>query len=100
VPGLYFIGLVQPLGAIMPISERQSELAPDHLQGRYALPEPAEMDAEIDRHRKAVAKRYVASKRHTIQVDFDDYMRVLRRERDAGAQRITTAQAASPRVAA
>jgi hypothetical protein len=78
VPGLYFIGLVQPLGAIMPISERQSELVADHLQGCYALPEPAEMDAEIDRHRKAVAKRYVASKRHTIQVDFDDYMRVLR----------------------
>lgn len=46
VPGLYFIGLVQPLGAIMPIFERQSELAADHLEGRYALPEPAEMDAE------------------------------------------------------
>lgn len=100
VPGLYFIGLVQPLGAIMPISERQSELAADHLQGRYALPEPEEMNAEIGRHRKAVAKRYVTSKRHTIQVDFDDYMRALRTERAAGARRAATAQAASHRVAA
>jgi hypothetical protein len=32
-------------------------------------------------------RRYVASKRHTIQVDYDDYMRTLRKERDAGAER-------------
>ncbi|MCQ1988215.1 NAD(P)/FAD-dependent oxidoreductase [Arthrobacter sp. zg-Y844] len=100
VPGLYFIGLVQPLGAVMPIAERQSELAADHLQGRYALPERAAMDAEIDRHRKAITKRYVASKRHTIQVDFVDYMRALRSERDAGARRGTAAQAATDRVGA
>ncbi|MFE3056644.1 hypothetical protein [Nocardia sp. NPDC059239] len=29
----------------------------------------------------------MASKRHTIQVDFDDYMRDLRLERRRGAQR-------------
>jgi hypothetical protein len=32
-------------------------------------------------------KRYVASKRHTIQADFDDYMRELHQERHAGARR-------------
>jgi hypothetical protein len=32
-------------------------------------------------------KRYVASKRHTIQADFDDYMRELHQERRAGAHR-------------
>ncbi|GAA1822660.1 flavin-containing monooxygenase [Planosporangium flavigriseum] len=87
VPGLYFIGLIQPLGAIMPIAERQSELAADHLEGRYALPSDVEMIAEINRHRAAIAKRYVASKRHTIQVDFDDYMLALRKEGAAGARR-------------
>jgi dimethylaniline monooxygenase (N-oxide forming) len=32
-------------------------------------------------------KRYVASKRHTIQVDFDDYLHALGKERRAGAER-------------
>ena len=32
-------------------------------------------------------KRYVASKRHTIQVDFDDYLYALEAERRAGAER-------------
>ena len=99
VPGLYFIGLVQPLGAIMPIAERQSLLAADHLAGRYALPSPAAMAAEIDRHRTALAKRYVTSKRHTIQVDFDDYMRALRKERTAGARRAGTKPATTSRWA-
>jgi hypothetical protein len=31
--------------------------------------------------------RYVASKRHTIQVDFDDYLHALAKERAAGAAR-------------
>ena len=31
-----------------------------------------------------MAKRYVASKRHTIQVDFQPYMRTLKRERRGG----------------
>jgi dimethylaniline monooxygenase (N-oxide forming) len=86
-PGLYFVGLVQPLGAIMPIAERQAELIADHLEGHYHLPSDAEMQREIDAHRRATAKRYVASKRHTIQVDFDDYMRDLRIERGRGTRR-------------
>ncbi len=84
VAGLCFVGLVQPLGAIMPVAERQSELIADHLQGHYTLPSATDMDAEIDRHRRAVAKRYVASKRHTIQVDFEDYMLALAAERAKG----------------
>ena len=37
-PGLYFIGLLQPLGAIMPIAELQSEWMADVLEGKVALP--------------------------------------------------------------
>ena len=33
-------------------------------------------------------KRYVASKRHTMQVDFDNYLYALGRERRAGARRM------------
>jgi hypothetical protein len=87
VPGLYFIGLIQPLGAIMPIAERQSRLIADHLEHRYALPSGEAIRRDIERKHRKIAKRYVASKRHTIQVDFDDYMRELRLEQTAGGRR-------------
>jgi dimethylaniline monooxygenase (N-oxide forming) len=93
VPGLYFVGLIQPLGAIMPIAERQSLLIADHLTGRYALPSGQVMRRDIERKHRRMAKRYVASKRHTIQVDFDDYMRELRREQRAGARRANSRRA-------
>jgi hypothetical protein len=32
-------------------------------------------------------KRYVASKRHTMQIDFDDYLVALAKERRAGEER-------------
>jgi thioredoxin reductase len=80
-PGLYFIGLLQPLGAVMPLAEAQSEWIADVLEGKAALPDRATMERVIVRERERMAKRYVASKRHTIQVDFDPYMRTIRRER-------------------
>ncbi|MFN8160071.1 MAG: NAD(P)-binding domain-containing protein [Solirubrobacterales bacterium] len=83
-PGLYFIGLVQPLGAIMPIAEAQSEWVADLLSGEGSLPAPARMRKTIEREDERMRRRYVASKRHTIQVDFHPYMRVLRRERRRG----------------
>ena len=79
--GLYFIGLVQPLYAIMPIAERQSEWLADLLEGTVALPPREKMISEIGRDRRALERRYVASKRHTIQVDGPPYMRQLANER-------------------
>ena len=79
--GLYFIGLVQPLGAIMPVAERQSEWIADVLEGRAALPDAATMRSEIAAEEEAMRRRYVASPRHTIQVDFRPYMRLLTAER-------------------
>jgi cation diffusion facilitator CzcD-associated flavoprotein CzcO len=94
-PGLYFIGLVQPLGAIMPIAELQSEWIADVLQGRAALPDAAAMRAEIAAEEEAMRRRYVASTRHTIQVDFHPYMRLLRaeRRRTEGVRRLLGARA-------
>ena len=80
-PGLYFIGLVQPLGAIMPIAELQSEWLADLFEGSAALPEPEVMRREIEREEAAMRKRYVVSTRHTIQVDYYPYMRLLSKER-------------------
>ena len=91
VPGVSFIGLLQPLGATMPLAAAQSEWVCDHLSGRYALPSPAAMRADMARERRLMRKRYVASKRHTMQVDFDDYLADLAKERRRGAERAVAA---------
>jgi dimethylaniline monooxygenase (N-oxide forming) len=85
-PGLYFIGFIQPLGPIMPIAEAQSEWVADLLQNRASLPPVEEMRIEISAHERAMKKRFVASKRHTIEVDFHPYLREIRRERRRAAQ--------------
>ena len=38
VPGLFFIGLLQPLGAVMPLAEAQSAWVAELLAGRYLPP--------------------------------------------------------------
>jgi len=81
LPGLYFIGLIQPLGAIMPIAELQSEWVADLLEAKASLPSRERMNASIAEDDRKLKKRYVASKRHTIQVDFYPYLRELQRER-------------------
>jgi dimethylaniline monooxygenase (N-oxide forming) len=87
IDNVFFIGLLQPLGAIMPLAEAQSAWVGDYLRGEYALPDPARLRQNIQADQAAMRKRYVASKRHTIQVDYDDYLYTLARERLQGAQR-------------
>ncbi|HEX5984434.1 MAG TPA: NAD(P)-binding domain-containing protein [Solirubrobacterales bacterium] len=85
-PGLYFIGFIQPLGPIMPLAEAQCEWVADLLAGRATLPPAGEMKREISREERKQAKRFVASKRHTVEVDFHPYLREIRRERKRAAQ--------------
>ena len=87
VPGVYFVGLLQPLGAIMPLAELQSGWICDHLEGRYALPDRPAMLADMEAERAAMFKRYVPSKRHTMQVDFEDYVLAAKHERRRGERR-------------
>ena len=84
-PGLYFIGFIQPLGPIMPIAEAQSEWIADLITGRAQLPPPAEMREQISAEEARQAKRFVASKRHTVEVDFYPYLREIRRARKRAA---------------
>jgi len=90
-PSLAFIALLQPLGATMPLAEAQGQWIAEYLRGEYHLPSPQAMEAAIRREQKRMRKRYVASKRHTIQVDFDRYLFDLRRERRRGAARAAAA---------
>lgn len=80
-PGLYFIGLVQPWGAIMPLAEGQGKWVADLLQGKCGLPTPEEMKADVLDERNKVRRRYTSTARHTIQVDFYPYLAQLKRER-------------------
>jgi cation diffusion facilitator CzcD-associated flavoprotein CzcO len=91
IGGVYFVGLLQPIGAIMPLAEIQSEWVADHLAGRYALPGADGVRADIAAERATMFKRYVASKRHTMQVDFEDYVFGVREERARGERRATLA---------
>jgi cation diffusion facilitator CzcD-associated flavoprotein CzcO len=85
--GLYFIGLAQPLGAIMPIAEAQAKLVADCITGRYAPPPTESMQRAAREERASVARRFVPTRRHTMQVDFDAFMAALAAEHRAGRQR-------------
>jgi cation diffusion facilitator CzcD-associated flavoprotein CzcO len=92
-PNLYFIGLVQPWGALMPLAEAQSEWVGDLLSGECALPPRELMLADMTRADAAVRRRYLNTERHTIQVDFYPYLAELARERQAGRKRPQAAPA-------
>ncbi len=96
VPGLYFVGLLQPLGAIMPLAQAQGEWIADTLRGRYVPPSRAAMVADMARERRQMFDRYVQSPRHTMQVDFDDYLLALAIERRAGEKRARATTGARP----
>ena len=87
VRGLYFLGLVQPLGAIPPLAEAQAEWIADLLEGTSALPSPGDMWASIEATERRVRERFVESRRHTLEVDVFPYTRTLARERRTGRAR-------------
>jgi dimethylaniline monooxygenase (N-oxide forming) len=96
IDNLAFIALLQPLGATMPLAEAQGRWIAAYLRGEYHLPPRGQMELDIDRERAKMFKRYVASKRHTMQVDFDNYLFDLRRELRRGARRARQAGGALP----
>lgn len=82
--GLYFIGFIQPLGAIMPLAELQARWVAALLSGDMILPARESMLQRIEEDRRALQSRYVPSPRHTMQVDFYPYKRLLLREMEEG----------------
>ncbi|XP_075038592.1 flavin-containing monooxygenase 5-like [Mixophyes fleayi] len=71
---LAVIGLIQPLGAIMPISELQCRLATRVFNGNKLLPSVNSMKEDILKKKEEMQNRYVCTQRHTIQVDYLEYM--------------------------
>ncbi len=90
VPDLAFIGLVQPFGALMPVAQAQAEWVAAELDGDYRLPSVDAMRDQIRRERAARERQFVASPRHTMEIDFFAYLRGLRAERRRGSAAVTT----------
>jgi dimethylaniline monooxygenase (N-oxide forming) len=86
-PGIYFVGLCQPLGPLFPLAEAQARLIAAHLAGDYALPPAAAMARAAQEERDGVRRRYGSSPRHTMQLDFDAYLHALAKEEAAGVRR-------------
>ena len=79
-PGLYFIGLVQPIGATIPLAEILARWLAAVISGAIKLPGHAAMDAEIAQHHATLAKTHLGSPRYTLEVDFKDYSAQLLRD--------------------
>jgi hypothetical protein len=71
----------------MPLAEAQGAWIGEYLRGDYALPPAPELRSDMERERRRMFKRYVASKRHTMQVDYDDYLLDLEKELRRGRER-------------
>ncbi|WP_156754429.1 NAD(P)-binding domain-containing protein [Actinokineospora pegani] len=97
-PGLYFIGLFQPLGSVTVLSETQSHWLADLLDGTAKLPSVRAMRKEISDYRERLRKRYVTSKRHTMQVDHYPYIAELAKARREGAKLAKAARAAEDKA--
>jgi thioredoxin reductase len=77
---LFFIGLIQPLGAIMPLAEIQAKWVSKLLNKEVILPPKETMEKTIKKDKITIEKRYVKSNRHTIQVDFYPYKKLIEDE--------------------
>ena len=75
---LIFIGLVQPQGAIWPLSEQQAKLAAKYITGQWNMPK------DIARLAKAeageISRDFIRHKRHSIEVHFLPYINKLKSE--------------------
>ena len=91
VPRLYFIGLCQTVGAIFPIAEAQAHWVAEDLQGEYRLPSVPEMWRTIETYERN-SSGYVPTRRHTMQIDPEQYLAALTHERRRGHTRALKAR--------
>ncbi|CAI2179243.1 9596_t:CDS:10 [Funneliformis geosporum] len=81
ITSIAFIGLVQAIGAIMPVSDLQAQYATSFWTGNLSkTPTPIEMEKDIKKTQDIIRKRYYHSARHTIQADMIPYMDELAKD--------------------
>jgi hypothetical protein len=84
--GLFFVGLVEPLGGLWPVVETQSHWGAAVVQGRIRLPEPVEMKARIVVEDRKLRALFGDGPRHLLLRERQGYMRALRRDVSEGAK--------------
>jgi len=70
---LAFISLAQPVGALLPIGEMESRWFAQLMANKLSLPDRQTMYEDIE-SKRIFMKRFYESDRHTIQVDWLDFM--------------------------
>ncbi|MDH6111707.1 glycine/D-amino acid oxidase-like deaminating enzyme [Kitasatospora sp. MAP12-15] len=76
-PGLFFVGLIRPVGSITRLVEAQARWVARLVDGEVALPSTDVMRKEIDGYLSGIAKRYGLSEGSSVQVDVGPYLREL-----------------------
>jgi hypothetical protein len=75
---IFFIGLVQPVGCIWPLSDMQSRLAAAAITGRWKR--PSDLKQRIEREIANTGSAFIHSARHNIQVDYHKLRAAIARE--------------------
>lgn len=82
-PGLFFAGLVQPIGPTIPLVEIQARWIAAALANDMALPDAATMSREVAAHHAQKQRTYLNSARYTLEVDFKSYSGALRKDMES-----------------
>jgi hypothetical protein len=77
-PGLYFVGLVRPVGAITRLVEAQARWVARLVDGEATLPAADEMREEIGAYLTSIVQRYGRTQGASIQVDVGPYLAEFR----------------------
>lgn len=78
--GLFFVGLCQAAGALIPLADRQARWVANLLSGKTKLPKPATMRKRIQRDQERRQDRFHDSPRHRLEVGFWEYALQLEKE--------------------
>ncbi|XP_062833872.1 dimethylaniline monooxygenase [N-oxide-forming] 2 [Anolis carolinensis] len=73
-PTFAIIGLIQPLGSIMPTSELQARWATRVFKGLSSLPSVSTMVADTNQRNERRIQRFGTSRNQSIQTDFIEYL--------------------------
>ncbi|MGV9390875.1 flavin-containing monooxygenase [Streptomyces olivaceus] len=77
-PGLYFVGLVRPVGSITRLVEAQAQWVARLVDGGAELPAAGEMREEIAAYLAGIVQRYGRAPGASVQVDVGPYLAEFR----------------------
>ena len=84
---LFFLGLAQPLPTLVNFAEQQSKLCAAKIAGEYEFPLEDQMKETIEEDEQFHLGHFYDAPRHTMQVDFNAYVKDLMKEIERGRKR-------------